>query len=224
MDRQEFLTLGAKCLQRMSLRCQEALCRAALAGETIPSQVAGALEEIRGGDAFLAACDGALDSGALAAILGRCDRATIERVVGDEEMYRAFLGRPEGRGHFVLENEALYRTPDMDVTMAWFEKVFGWKGVVDVRDADGKGSYGFVAMGDAYLQMMRGAPLPLAAFMKVWGIRGLREQALRHGCDGVTEIVDTDWGAKLFSLQTCDGCQLQFFQPGFYGFTREADL
>lgn len=224
MDRQEFLALGAGCMQRMSLRCQQALCRAALAEEAVPSRVADACAEIEGGEAFLAACGGAIDRETLVSILGRCDRATIERIVGDLEMYRAFLGRPEVGGHYVLGNEAIYYTPDMDATMAWFEKVFGWKGVVDVRDANGKGSYGYVTMGETYLQMMRGAPLPLAAFMKVWGIRGLRELALRHGCDGVTGIEDTDWGAKLFSLKSCDGCELRFFQPGFYGFTREADL
>ena len=224
MDRQELLMMGAKCVQRMSMSCQQALCGAALEGAAIPAHVVEACQEIESGAAFLAACKNRVDPELLTAILGRCDTATVERIVDNQERYRAFLNRPEGKNHYVLGNEAIYFTPDMDVTIAWFEKVLGWHGVVNERDAKGKGEYGFVTMGGTYVQMMPGAPLPLAAFMKVWGIRGLRELALRNGCEGVTEIENTEWGAKLFSLKTCDGCELRFFQPGFYGFTREADL
>ncbi len=227
MERNNFLKLGAHCLQRLSLKTQRELLSLSEAGQPFSENVISELRDIENGLKFLSACTGKLSAADFMDILACCDQPTISRIIADDEHKQRLLGSPVLRGYIILENAAIYYTNDMDNTIRWFEKILGWKGVIDVRDEAGYGAYGYIVpYMDAYvavnrppyLQLMRGdIDQPVTAFIKVWGLGGLRQHILDNGWTEVSTIEEAGWGSRLFSLTTCDDCLLRFYEPNRLG-------
>jgi AraC family transcriptional regulator len=129
----------------------------------------------------------------------------------------------EINGHYVLENDSIYYTKDMDATVRWFEKVLEWPGVIEARDESGNGVYGLIqpheksnTLGNRspYVQLLRGEPLKsVTGFVKVWGLDNLRQRAIDNGWTELTPIIEQPWGARLFVMTTGDGSLLQFYEP-----------
>ncbi|MFA5308737.1 MAG: hypothetical protein WC370_04525 [Dehalococcoidales bacterium] len=227
MERNELLKLGAFCLKRLSLKGQKELLR--LAENEVPFSdfaLAG-LGETEKGQEFIAACGGRLSMTDLMDILTCCDQPTIDRIITDDRHKSLFLESAEINGHFVLENNAIYYTLDMDSTLLWFQKVLGWPGVVEARDASGKGLYGLIsphlkasAPGNRspYMQLMRGQPAEsVAGFIKIWGLDKLRQQIIANGWLEMTPVKQEPWGARLFAVTTGDGSELRFYEPDTVG-------
>lgn len=128
------------------------------------------------------------------------------------------------RGYIVKENWPVYYASDLDITLKWFREVLGWYGVIDERDAQGIGEYGWVAdvpeemvnlsyVTRSGIHLFRGEPdKRLAAFMRVRGLRALHDGVLDRGWGEITDIVRQPWGAELCTLTTIDGCELRFYE------------
>jgi hypothetical protein len=228
MERNELLKLGAFCVRRMSLKGQKELLRLAENELLFSDVVINELNEIENGGEFTSACGGRLTLSDFMDVLTYCDQPAIDRIITDEKHKKLFLQSVEINGHFVLENGAIYYTLDMDNTVQWFQAVLGWPGVVEARDASGKGLYGLIephmkAGGPGnrspYMQLMRGQSTEsVAGFIKVWGLDNLRQQIIANGWLEVTPIKNEPWGARLFAVTTCDGSELRFYEPDTVGY------
>ena len=228
MERIDFLKLGAFCIKRMSLKAQKELLSLAENGLPFTDSVLNELHEIENGRDFVGDCGGTLDLSAFMDILTFCDQPTIDRIITSDEHKSAFLRSKEINGQFVLENDAIYYTNDMDATARWFEKILGWSGVIEARDGAGNGIYGLIephakssSLGNRspYLQLMRGAPsVSVTAFVKVWGLDSLRQRAIDNGWTELTPIEEQSWGARLFDMTTCDGSLIRFYEPVTLGY------
>ncbi len=228
MERTEFMKLGAFCVKRMSLKAQKELLFLAENATPFTDSVLSELREIDNGKDFVTACDGILDISGFMDILTYCDQPTIDRIIVNDEHKSTFLYSKEINRHFVLENDAIYYTNDMDVTVHWFEKVLGWSGVIEARDELGNGTYGLIephmkanSLGNRspYMQLLRGDPSKsITGFIKVWGLNNLRQRAIDNGWIKSTLIKELPWGANLFVMTTCDGSLIRFYEPTTLGY------
>ena len=227
METTDFLKLGAWCLERLSLKHQRELLSLAENNSPFSDTVLAGLRDIDRGEEFISESGGSLDIFTFMDILACCDQPSIDRLVNDGRLKRLLLQSEQTGGYLVLDNEAVYYTYDMDNTVHWFNRVLGWPGLVEERDDSGYGLYGLVVPRldthvatnrGPYLQLMRGDPtLDTVAFIKVWGLDGLRQRILDHGWIEVTPIEKTGWGARLFALTTCDGSLIRFHEPDELG-------
>ena len=227
MERIEILKLGAYCVKRMSLKAQQDLLTLAEKGLSFSSSVLSEFNQIEKGYDFVKACGGRLSLADFLDILTFCDQPTVDRIITDDAHKDSLLKSAEIEGYVITDNEAIYNTLDMDATMEWFKKVLGWPGNIDARDEAGNGTYGFIephfkASGlynrSPYMQFWRGEPSKsVVGFAGVWGLNNLRQRIIEHGWEKVTPIDKKDWGASVFFLTTCDGSQLIFYEPYFWG-------
>ena len=223
MERTEFLKLGAFCLERMSLKAQQALYNLAVSNLPFSGPVLSELNEIENGYDFVKACGGKLDVSGFWDILAFCSQSAINRLVTDSALKEAFLKCDILEGYFIRNNEAVYQTLNMEATLEWFRQVLGWPGIIEARDAAGNGTYGLIMPQEQtgaavtrglYLQLERGEPVKsIGVFMVVWGINGLRQRALSGGWKDLTPIEHAPWGASIFTITTCDGTKMVFCEP-----------
>jgi hypothetical protein len=228
MERTEFLKMGAFCVKRMSLKAQRELLSLARNNSPFTDIILSELRDIENGNRFISACNGRLDKPGFMDILTYCDQPTIDRIITTEENKTLFLSSQEINGYFVLENGAIYYTSDMDATLHWFKQILGWEGNIESRDDAGNGTYGLIephmkanSLGNRspYLQLMRGDPgKSVSAFVKVWGLSGLRQRIIANGWKKLTPIVKQAWGADLFDMTTCDGSIIRFYEPSVIGY------
>jgi predicted enzyme related to lactoylglutathione lyase len=224
MEKADFLKLGAFCKKRLSLKAQKELLSLEEKGLLFTGTVLASLNDVEKGHEFEKSCGSKLDLADFMDILTLCDQPTIDRIITDEASKKAFLASKNIEGYFIRNNSAIYYTPDIEATMAWFEKVLGWAGIIDARDETGKGVYGLILPHEnaalpnnngPYMQMMKGELVkPVAAMMQVWGVDSLRQRAVDNGGTQVTPVNKTDWGARLFDMTTCDSTILRFYEPG----------
>jgi len=128
------------------------------------------------------------------------------------------------RGYTVGRVGSVYLTPDMDKTSQWFEDVLGWYAGVEVRDENGKATYGCAMPFDGKLVhlgvtnfngifLLPGeTPQCHIAMMSVANIDNLYAHAKKSGWDDITEVTVQSWGARSCSITTIDGCTLSFFE------------
>lgn len=223
MERTDFLKMGAFCMKRMSSKAQKELLSLAENGLPFADSVLSELSDIENGTNFAKTCGGKLGISDFMDILTFCDQPVIDRIITDDQHKSAFLRSGEINGYFVLENNAIYYTKDMEATIRWFEKVLGWTGQIEARDEKGNGTYGLIEPQmkantlrnrSPYLQLMKSEPSKtVVGFIKVWGVKSLRQRALDNGWTQMTPIEKQPWGSELFTMTTCDGSLLWFYEP-----------
>ena len=61
-------------------------------------------------------------------------------------------------GYTIREAAPILAAPEMDKTIQWFSDTLGWKGDVDLRDEEGRGTYGcmFLEVPQAISERLRG--------------------------------------------------------------------
>lgn len=128
------------------------------------------------------------------------------------------------RGYVVKETAPVYYTQDMDKTAKWFEEMLGWDYEIDERNNEGKGVYGCVydlpkAFENLHIEpftgihMFYGEPKGgVVAFMKVQGIEALHKYVTNKGYNDISKVQEQPWGAKMCTVITPDGYDLQFFE------------
>lgn len=128
------------------------------------------------------------------------------------------------RGYTVKENGPIYYTQSMDETVKWFQDILGWYGGIDARDDNGNGTYGCVLPVPGELVNMHitsfigmhlfpGEPEKrIGGLIMVDSIDGFYQFVKGNGWDEITEISHQPWGARVCSVTTIDGTQLNFFE------------
>lgn len=128
------------------------------------------------------------------------------------------------RGYLIKESWPVYYANDLDITLKRFRDVLGWYGKIDERGEDGCAEYGWAAdlpeelvmqsvCTRSGLHLFKGEPdARVVAFMRVRGIRALRDYVLAHGWTEITEVTHQPWGSELCSITTIDGCELRFYE------------
>lgn len=129
------------------------------------------------------------------------------------------------RGYTVYENAPVYYTQDMDKTLAWFEQVLGWRGNIDARDGEGRGTYGCVMSLPMELHTLAQIPfhgfhlfsgepaLRTVGFIRVSGdIEKLAASVRGSGWEQISAVTAQPWGAQACDVTTVDGSILRFFQ------------
>ena len=128
------------------------------------------------------------------------------------------------RGYVIDEAGPVYYTKDMDKTGKWFQEVLGWYYELDSRDAEGKGLYGSVFNLPHEIDCLHIAPFTgihmfygepkggVVAFMRMRGIEALNKYVTDKDYKNISEIQEQPWGAKVCTVTTPDGYDLQFFE------------
>ncbi|MFV0395525.1 MAG: VOC family protein [Coprobacillaceae bacterium] len=134
------------------------------------------------------------------------------------------------REYLVQSSGPIYRTKDLEKTIAWFENVLGWYGNIDEYDVNGKGEYGFVT--DMPIQLttklnnfngmhlVLGEPLlageemfdGMVAFMQVKNVEALYQYVVDHNWNEITEVITQPWGGKVCFITTIDGSKIGFYE------------
>ena len=123
--------------------------------------------------------------------------------------------------------------PSIEETIEWYERVLGWSGHCDVRDAEGRCRFGSVIRGEMISDpegndpSMKGFNLgrlngdsetyrrehpQFAAFVKVDDVQAVYEHVLASGTETDGPPQDQPWGGRLFSLIDLNGFRLTFYQ------------
>jgi AraC family transcriptional regulator len=226
MDKIKLLELGAGCLVRMSLKGQEALLRAARDQQPFSEEVLHELRGIDQGAEFLLLCDGKLDISEFMWILAGCDPWLAQRLLSSQQDDRNRLLEAAPGGYTVLETAPVMAVPDLEATVAWFERTLGWNGGIDARDEQGRGTYGSVLLGvgEAVNQRVRPfngihlsrgrppAPGYMVAMLYVEGLERLHQRVKEAGWQQISDIAATPWASGVCDLTTLDGYRLRLFE------------
>jgi predicted enzyme related to lactoylglutathione lyase len=123
--------------------------------------------------------------------------------------------------------------PSLEETFAWYERVLGWSGHCDVRDAQGRCGFGSVIWGEMISHPkgndppMRGFNLVryggeaetyrrehphLTAFIKVDDVDAVYRRVRSSGAETDGSPRDQPWGGRLFSLVDLNGFHLTLYQ------------
>jgi predicted enzyme related to lactoylglutathione lyase len=123
--------------------------------------------------------------------------------------------------------------PSIEETIAWYERVLGWSGHCDIRDAEGRCGFGCVICGqmlsdpDGNDPPMKGFNLarfggdPAAyrrehpdwtAFIKVDDVSAVYGRVVASGTATDGPPQDQPWGGRTFSLFDLNGFHLTFYQ------------
>lgn len=134
------------------------------------------------------------------------------------------MSRFSEKGYYVMENVAIYLTPDMDRTAKWFEEVMGWYSNIVERDSNSLGQYGVVFDTPPEIEATHLAPFTgfqmfagepgggEISFMQVQGIESLYEHVTKSGWDKITPVEVQPWGGKVCRVTTIDGYVIRIFE------------
>lgn len=127
----------------------------------------------------------------------------------------------ETRGYEVLENGPIYFTMNIDRTIEWFEKVLGWYGTVDARDAEGNAIFaGIVPVPKAITEergltyigysLFVGEPSDrIVGYVIVNDLDRVHKLVVQSDWTEFTDIISQPWGGKEFSVTTVDGSMIR---------------
>ena len=123
--------------------------------------------------------------------------------------------------------------PSIEEAIAWYERVLGWSGHCDVRDAEGRCGFGSVICGEM-LSDPKGDDPPMkgfnlarfggdpaayrhehhgfTAFIKVDDVSAVYERVAASGTPTDGPLQDQPWGGRTFSLVDLNGFHLTFYQ------------
>ena len=123
--------------------------------------------------------------------------------------------------------------PSLENTFAWYERVLGWSGHCDVRDAEGRCGFGSVIWGEMVSDPegndppMKGFNLArygsdpgtyvrehpdFTAFIKVDDVQAVYERVTASGTETDGPPQDQPWGGQVFSMVDLNGFHLTFYQ------------
>jgi RNA polymerase sigma factor (sigma-70 family) len=228
MDKIKLMEIGTYCLLRLSLKGQEDMLHTARGNKPFSEDVLRELKHIDKGGDFLSVCDGKVNLSEFMWMLACCDELLAERLLAPAKTDVAHLLDAAPGGYTVREAAPIMTVPDMDATVAWFKDTLGWNGGADVRDDQGRGTYGCVlhGVGQAVNQRLRGfngihlfmgqAPKNEdrfhGAFLYVVGLDRLHKRVTDSGWTKITDIQSTSWATGLCELTTIDGYTLRIFE------------
>jgi len=133
----------------------------------------------------------------------------------------------------VTKIEINLTVPSLEDTFAWYERVLGWSGHCDVRDAEGRCGFGSVIWGEMVsdpegndppmkgfnLLRLNGDPETylrehphFTAFVKVDDTDALYERVLASSTATDGPPQDQPWGGRVFSMVDLNGFHLTFYQ------------
>jgi len=112
--------------------------------------------------------------------------------------------------------------PSIEDTVAWYERVLGWKGHYDVFDESGHCTFGSVMLREdpfkgfnlsrASETMVQGGCPHCAAWIYTDNVDAVYLRVLENGWTTETTPANQFWGDRTFSLRDVNGFQLIFAQ------------
>ena len=123
----------------------------------------------------------------------------------------------------VNEIEIIFSVPSIEETLAWYERVLGWKGGMDVVGPDGRCDFGGVCAREEpmlYIDFSRckgeapyqNDPCHLTLLVYVDDVDALYRQVLENGAQPEGQPQHQFWGARTFHLRDLNGLRLHFAQ------------
>jgi len=118
--------------------------------------------------------------------------------------------------------EVMLSVPSIEDTVAWYERVLGWKGAYDTFDEDGKCSFGSVSGAkDCYFNLVRytekDTPYPkdhpdVTFYINVDDVDAAYRKVVASGWKVDHPPEDQLWGGRIFTIRDLNGFYLMFLQ------------
>jgi len=116
--------------------------------------------------------------------------------------------------------EVILSVPSVEDTVAWYERVLGWKGHFDVFGEDGKCDYGSIFGGEnCYFNLQRthGIPYPedhpdVTFYIHVDDVDAAYRRVTDNGWRTDHPPENQFWGGRIFTIRDTNGFNLMFLQ------------
>lgn len=120
----------------------------------------------------------------------------------------------------VTRIEVALSVPSIEDTVAWYERVLGWKGYFDVFDEDGKCTYGSIFGGESCcfnLERTREAPYPedhpnVTFYINAEDVDTIYNRIIEKRWKADHPPEDQIWGGRIFTIHDINGFHLMFLQ------------